>query len=144
MPNTTSIDISRTPKVESTAEMDLSALWTETREEPERVLKCGRVGGISEVQSSRFSVPEEQAEACTLNTIKALAWNIERGNVFEGIVDALKNHVGLLDKDVLLLTELDHGMARSGNRFVAQEIARELKMNYAFALFTLLAERKRR
>ena len=29
----------------------------------------------------------------------------------------------LKDKDVLLLTELDHGMARSGNRFVAQEIA---------------------
>jgi endonuclease/exonuclease/phosphatase family metal-dependent hydrolase len=31
------------------------------------------------------------------------------------------------------LTELDYGMARSGNRFVAQELARALKLNYAFA-----------
>ncbi len=61
------------------------------------------------------------------------AWNIERGNRFAGIVNALKNHEDLKDKDLLLLTELDYGMARSENRFVAQELAKELKMNYAFA-----------
>ena len=66
-------------------------------------------------------------------SILALAWNIERGNRFAGIVDALQNHADLKDKDLLLLTELDYGMARSGNRFVAQELAKELKMNYAFA-----------
>ncbi len=65
--------------------------------------------------------------------IAALAWNIERGCIFDGIVEALKNHSGLNNKDLLLLTELDHGMARSGNRFVAQEIAKQLKLNYAFA-----------
>ncbi len=31
------------------------------------------------------------------------------------------------------MTELDYGMARSGNRFVAQELAKNLKLNYAFA-----------
>jgi hypothetical protein len=46
--------------------------------------------------------------------LRALAWNIERGNRFDGIVDALKNHRELKDKDLLLLTELDYGMARSG------------------------------
>ncbi len=56
-------------------------------------------------------------------TFVRLAWNIESGNRFEGIVDALKNHARLKEKDVLLLTELDYGMARSGNRFVAQELA---------------------
>ncbi len=120
-------------KFESTAEMEASALWAEIRGQAERVLNAIVSEEFSEVQSSRFNVPEKQAEACTLNKIKALAWNIERGNVFEGIVDVLKDHEGLRDKDVLLLTELDHGMARSGNRFVAQEIARELNMNYAFA-----------
>ncbi len=35
--------------------------------------------------------------------------------------------------DVLLLTELDYGMARTGNRNVAREIARALGMSYAFA-----------
>ena len=52
---------------------------------------------------------------------------------FEGIVDALENHPQLKDKDLYLLTELDYGMARSGNRFVAQELAKRLKLNYAFA-----------
>lgn len=65
--------------------------------------------------------------------IGAVAWNIERGNRFEGIVDALKNNPKLKDKDLLLLTELDYGMARSGNRFVARELAKELGLNYAFA-----------
>ncbi len=66
-------------------------------------------------------------------TIRALAWNIERGNRFDGIVAALENHPQLKDKDLLLLTELDYGMARSGNRFVARDLAKKLKLNYAFA-----------
>ena len=65
--------------------------------------------------------------------IRALAWNIERGIQFEGIIDALTDHPELKNKDLLLLTELDYGMARSGNRFVAQDIAKALNLNYAFA-----------
>ncbi len=68
-----------------------------------------------------------------IETVHALAWNIERGNRFDGIVEALKNHTELKDKDLLLLTELDYGMARSANRFVARDLARELELNYAFA-----------
>ena len=66
-------------------------------------------------------------------TIRALAWNIERGKEFEGIVETLKKHPDFRERDLLLLTELDYGMARSGNRFVAREIAQELKLNYVFA-----------
>lgn len=65
--------------------------------------------------------------------ISVVAWNIERGRIFDGILETLKNHENLKEKDLYLLTELDYGMIRSGNRFVAQEIARELKLNYAFA-----------
>ncbi|MEJ7701682.1 MAG: hypothetical protein WKF71_18855 [Pyrinomonadaceae bacterium] len=65
--------------------------------------------------------------------ISVVAWNIERGRIFDGILETLKNHDNLKEKDLYLLTELDYGMIRSGNRFVAQEIARELKLNYAFA-----------
>lgn len=65
--------------------------------------------------------------------VSAVAWNIERGNYLEGIIDKLKNHDDLKDKDLYLLTELDYGMARSGNHFVAQKIAKALKLNYAFA-----------
>ncbi|MGC2238943.1 MAG: endonuclease/exonuclease/phosphatase family protein [Pyrinomonadaceae bacterium] len=106
---------------ESTAEMEKSAVYREIKPEVERILNA--------------VAQEDFAPATSEKTdkVSALAWNIERGNVFEGIVFALKNHRNLRNKDVLLLTELDYGMARSGNRFVARELAKELKLNYAFA-----------
>ena len=49
-------------------------------------------------------------------------------------IDALlREHPLIGASDLLLLTELDYGMARSGNRFVAREIARALNLNYAIA-----------
>lgn len=110
-------------KFHSTPEMERSALWAEIREEAERILNA--------VVAEEFAGSGDKREDAPY--VKALAWNIERGIMFDGIVDALKNHDELKNRDVLLLTELDHGMARSGNRFVAREIARELKLNYAFA-----------
>ncbi|HLA94255.1 MAG TPA: endonuclease/exonuclease/phosphatase family protein [Pyrinomonadaceae bacterium] len=117
-------------RFESTAEMEASELYRQIRPEVEQILDAVVVEDLA--QSVGFG-PSERDGSRTLNMIRALAWNIERGNVFEGIVDALKNHDGLKDKDLLLLTELDYGMARSKNRFIAREIAEELKLNYAFA-----------
>jgi endonuclease/exonuclease/phosphatase family metal-dependent hydrolase len=108
-------------KFESTPEMAKSAVYQSVKPEVERILNAV-------VQEDFAPETLEKTE-----TVRALAWNIERGNRFEGIVEALKNHPQLKDRDVLLLTELDYGMARSGNRFVARELARELKLNYAFA-----------
>ncbi len=110
-------------RFESTAEMEASELFAKIRPEVERIMNAVAVEDLSTFDRNGTSSDK----------IRALAWNIERGNRFEGIVDALKSHGALMDKDILLLTELDHGMARSGNRFIAQEIARELGMNYAFA-----------
>lgn len=109
-------------KFESTPEMERSKLYSRIRPEVERVLNAV-------VVSERGAVPTASGS----EPVAALAWNIERGSIFEGIVDALTNHDQLKDKDVLLLTELDYGMARSGNRFVAREIAERLGLNYAFA-----------
>lgn len=64
---------------------------------------------------------------------RAVAWNIERGICFDEIVYLLKNHPILSKADIILMTETDLGMARSGNRNVAREIARHLGMNYFFA-----------
>ncbi|MFL6467824.1 MAG: endonuclease/exonuclease/phosphatase family protein [Pyrinomonadaceae bacterium] len=109
-------------KFESSDELAKSAVYREIRERAERILNAVVVEDLSEPAASAGG-----------SDIKALAWNIERGNVFEGIVDALQHHDELKEKDLLLLTELDYGMARSKNRFVAQEIAEALKLNYAFA-----------
>ena len=108
-------------KFESIEETEKSNVYQKIEPEIQRILNA--------VVQENFA-PESAADS---KTIRALAWNIERGNRFNGIVAALENHPDLKDKDLLLLTELDYGMARSGNRFVAQELARELKLNYAFA-----------
>jgi endonuclease/exonuclease/phosphatase family metal-dependent hydrolase len=62
-----------------------------------------------------------------------LAWNIERGIQLDGQIEAFRTHDYLKRCDVLLLTETDVGMARSGNRDVPQTLARALGFHYAFA-----------
>src|SRR5215203_6607391 len=149
-------------KFESTPEMEASELYARIRSEVERILNAVVVEDLSEpgAVATGDCVDIEKPPVATApgsdrkppvatapgsdrkppvatapgsDRISALAWNIERGNVFEGIVEALTDHAQLKDKDVLLLTELDYGMARSGNRFVAREIAERLNLNYAFA-----------
>ena len=125
-------------KFESTAEMEASELYREIRPEVERIMNAVIVEDLSvpgAVATGDLAATEKAPVTIVPGTdkIAALAWNIERGIRFDGIVDDLKNHEQLKDKDLLILTELDYGMARSGNRFVAQEIARELGLNYAFA-----------
>ncbi len=123
-------------KFDSTPEMEASELYKQVRTEVERIMNAVVVEALSVPGAVATGAVKSKSPVTTVpgtDKIRALAWNLERGIRFDGIVDALKNNDNLKSKDVLLLTELDHGMARSGNRFVAQEIARELKVNYAFA-----------
>jgi endonuclease/exonuclease/phosphatase family metal-dependent hydrolase len=109
----------------STREMKRSALYARLRPEVERVLN-----GIVEENLSPIRAENHSDE---LRPVRATAWNIERGTRLESIISVLKNHPSIRESDLLLLTELDYGMARSGNRFVAREIAQALELNYAFA-----------
>jgi len=104
-------------KFESTAEMEKSAVYKSVKTEVESI--------INAVVCENFA--ENSENPVETEIVHALAWNIERGCRYEGIEDALGNHPQLKDKDLLLLTELDYGMARSGNRFVAQDLAKKLK-----------------
>ncbi len=122
-------------KFESTAEMEVSELYKQISPEVERVMNAvvveSRILTTESTEDTESRNPKPNIQ--NTKSVSALAWNLERGIRFEGIVDALKNNEQLKKKDVLLLNELDYGMARSGNRFVALEIGRELKLNYAFA-----------
>ena len=120
-------------KFESTASLAASSIVEKVREDAERILNAVVVEQSEPRRVATGDLNTPPATAGDTDKIAALAWNIERGIVFDGIIDALQNHCELNKKDLLLLTELDHGMARSGNRFVAKEIAEALGMNYAFA-----------
>ena len=125
-------------KFESTPEMEASDVYKKVESDVERIMTAvvseppASINGPSGDGESTSQPPANFPTSRAFD-IRALAWNLERGIRFDGIVAALKNNERLKDKDVLLLTELDYGMARSGNRFVAQELARELRLNYAFA-----------
>lgn len=66
----------------------------------------------------------------TGDTLRVLAWNAERLKYLETSIDLLRR----LDADILLLTELDRGMARSANRDAPAELAAALGMAHVFAV----------
>jgi len=61
-------------------------------------------------------------------TVRVVSWNIDRGSRLSGIVDFLASE----DADILLLQEVDLNTRRTHHQNIAEEIARKLKMNYAF------------
>jgi len=106
----------------STGEMLTSELYQQLRPEIDKIFNT-------------IDLQNRAATAGTLHSdfIRATAWNIERGTEFDRLLEALSGHPVIGKSDLLLLTELDHGMARSGNRHVARELADSLEMNSAFA-----------
>ncbi|MGH7742173.1 MAG: endonuclease/exonuclease/phosphatase family protein, partial [Candidatus Eiseniibacteriota bacterium] len=65
--------------------------------------------------------------------VRAVHWNIEHGNQYQAIETTLRTHPLLMAADLVLLNEVDLGMARSGNRDVAADLAASLGMHAAFA-----------
>ena len=64
--------------------------------------------------------------------VRVATWNIERGIELDGIKAYLAHHPELAAADIVMLNEVDLGMARSGNRDVAAEIADTLGFNMVF------------
>src|SRR6185503_879026 len=87
-------------KFESTPEMEASELYQSIRPEVERILNAVVVAEPSAVATEAFADAEQKTPVTTVpgsETIHALSWNIERGNMLDGILDALTNHPQLKD-----------------------------------------------
>lgn len=65
--------------------------------------------------------------------VRTLHWNIEHGNWYPEIEQALRGHPELAGADLLTLNEVDLGMARASNRDVAAELAEALALNAVWA-----------
>jgi endonuclease/exonuclease/phosphatase family metal-dependent hydrolase len=75
--------------------------------------------------------------------IRVVHWNLEHGNRFDAIAQALGTHPALVGADLVTLNEVDLGMARSGNRDVARELAARLGLHAAWAALFLEGTRGR-
>lgn len=104
----------------STRALEAHPIYQSLQKEIAAVLETPEIGNFS------HSDPPPRS------SYRFLAWNIERGIELDGQLEAFRSHPYLKTCDVLLLTEADAGMARSGNRAAAQEMARALGMRYAF------------
>ncbi len=65
--------------------------------------------------------------------VRAVHWNLEHGNEYRQIERALLTHAELRDADLVLVNEVDLGMARSGDRDVAADLAHALGLHGVFA-----------
>jgi len=66
------------------------------------------------------------------DSLRVVSWNVERGKNLDGIIHAFQTDPILKAADVILLTETDIGMGRSGNRNVPFELSEAIGMNYVF------------
>src|SRR3954447_25148412 len=107
--------------------LERSALWAEIGGEVRRVLDGVERGDCAPVPpAAAVSAPRGRA-------LRAVAWNIQRG----ARLDDLRRVVvtpAFAGADLLLLSEVDVGLGRSGNRNVARELAETLGMSYAFGV----------
>lgn len=106
-----------------------SPLWAEIGAEIARV-----TSGVEQGANAAARGPHAPGR------LRVAAWNIQRGARFEELLRALREDPILSLADVLLLSEVDCGMGRSGNRHVARELAEALDMHYAFAVSYLVLE----
>ncbi len=65
--------------------------------------------------------------------VKAVHWNIEHGNWYEQVEQALVTNEELRDADVFSFNEIDFGMARAGNRDVTGDLAKRLGFHGVWA-----------
>jgi len=89
-------------------------------------VKCPSWAPGDLIESSQFLVTRSRPTAHA--AIRVVQWNIERGYELPGIIAELQN----LDADVLLIQEIDIACDRSKNVDCLTEIARALRMAYAF------------
>ena len=109
--------------------LERSALWAEIAGEVKRVLGSVERGDCAPV-SAPAALP---APASGKRALRAVAWNIQRG----ARLDDLRRAVvapPFAGADLLLLSEVDVGLGRSGNRNVARELAETVGGSYAFGV----------
>ncbi|MFH1144086.1 MAG: endonuclease/exonuclease/phosphatase family protein, partial [Candidatus Eisenbacteria bacterium] len=123
-----------------------SRLWSREAARLERFLDTVQTGSPGEGRGAHAR-PLEQREAHARplarregggdgdgagGRLRVVHWNILKGLSLDGLTRWLAEHPRLVDPDLLLLNEVDVGMARSGNLHVGAEIAARLNLHWSF------------
>ena len=83
---------------------------------------------------NQIELDNSRSAAAAPTTLRIVAWNLERGRHWRKAVQLIQEHPALMDVDVLLVSEMDLGIARSGYEHTTRELATALGMNYAYGV----------
>lgn len=114
-------DMERVRAIKKRRDLDADSSLASVREEIEAI-----------TFAMEYRRPARPAERRSRRFLRAVAWNIERGNRLPALLDVVAQTRAIVESDVVLLNEVDIGMARSGNANVAREIAALLGFEYVF------------
>ncbi len=129
------------------AQLHGSAVWPALAPRLEALLTRVRLHPAHErgalTNAPDLSSPAARTHAGDGARVRLVQWNIEHGNAFAAIADALAQHPQLAGADLVTLNEADLGMARSGNRDVAAELVARSGLHAAWAALFLESTRGR-
>lgn len=83
---------------------------------------------IPELHQIEYRAATSKVVAFPTQTLKVLSWNVQHGKS----IDKLMQLPHFQAADVLMLTEVDKGMVRSGNRHITRYIAEKMGYHYAY------------
>ncbi|MEP7271973.1 MAG: endonuclease/exonuclease/phosphatase family protein [Acidobacteriota bacterium] len=89
----------------------------------------GLIPEISDIEVFNTAASERPRKA-----LRIIAWNTERGRYWRDGVRLIQETPALRDPDIILLGEMDLGMARSSNQHTTREMAAALRMNFAYGV----------
>jgi endonuclease/exonuclease/phosphatase family metal-dependent hydrolase len=81
----------------------------------------------------RYAPLRPPAPARDAGAVRVVQWNVEHGNWYERVERALLEHPALAGADLLMLNEIDLGMARAANRDVTGDLADALGLHGVWA-----------
>lgn len=83
---------------------------------------------FEQIETGSFA--EHTSAAESPRHVRIVSWNIARGCRFDAIAEFLQK----IHADVILLQEVDTNSRRTGYRNTTKELAKKLRMNYAFGI----------
>ncbi|MBB5703960.1 endonuclease/exonuclease/phosphatase family metal-dependent hydrolase [Ochrobactrum daejeonense] len=117
-------------KIVSQLETPAPLFWEEagqaapTMDEHDRL--AAKLPALASIEVNR--IPDDRT--ITRETLLVAAWNAERLKYREASAERIQ----ATGADIVLLSEADIGMARSGNRHTVADLARDLGMSYAYGV----------
>mmetsp|Transcript_1296 Transcript_1296/g.3158 ORF Transcript_1296/g.3158 Transcript_1296/m.3158 type:complete len:649 (-) Transcript_1296:102-2048(-) len=108
--------------------------WLSKKGDGKQMEYTSKIPNLDEVEIDNTINPNGCSFSENNSTLKVIGWNAERGTYWDVFADMVPTKAELKDPDVILMNEMDVGMARSGNVHTARRLAIQLGMNYAYGV----------